>query len=283
MNSSAPSVNTLCPRAVLQAAAAVGVDDKALLRDAGISAELLQLRGEQVSLGNYLQLYALAVERSGDPDLGLYVGHIMYFSGMNLHLYMTTICRNLKEYFNLIPSTLRLHGDTGRVLIRPEGESIRLEWHPLDDRTGSWRPLADEMLKLSADIEQLKVSQKALSESVHRSQKNPKLVSALGELDSVLNGKESQSKSLSADMVRMKNQLNQAQQFLATCDSRTKELQQTVSLRESEVTKTKDLQSGQQKILDQIQVEVAANEKQIVQWKQTYEKLLNQEKELRKH
>jgi AraC-like DNA-binding protein len=65
---------------------------------------------------------------------------------------MTTICRNLKEYFNLIPSTLRLHGDTGRVLIRPEGDFIRLEWHPLDERTANWRPLTDEMLKLSADI-----------------------------------------------------------------------------------------------------------------------------------
>lgn len=149
---SAPSVNTLCPRAVLQAAAAVGVDDTALLRDVGINPDLLQLRGEQVSLGTYLELYALAVERSGDPDLGLYVGHIMYFSGMSMHLYMTTICRNLKEYFNLIPSTLRLHGDTGRVLIKPQGDFIRLEWHPLDDRTANWRPLTDEMLKLSADI-----------------------------------------------------------------------------------------------------------------------------------
>ncbi len=141
-----------CPRAVVQAAAALGVDSTALLRDAGINSDLLRAPGERIPLAQYLGLYQMAVERSDDPDLGLYVGHIIYFSGMNLHLYMTTICRNLKEYFNVIPSTIRLRGDTGRVLIRPKGDFIRLEWHPLHDETRRWRPLVDEMLKSSAEI-----------------------------------------------------------------------------------------------------------------------------------
>lgn len=141
-----------CPRAVVQAAAALGVDSTALLRDAGINSDLLRAPGERIPLAQYLALYQMAVERTDDPDLGLYVGHIIYFSGMNLHLYMTTICRNLKEYFNVIPSTIRLRGDTGRVLIRPKGDFIRLEWHPLHDETRRWRPLVDEMLKSSAEI-----------------------------------------------------------------------------------------------------------------------------------
>ncbi|MFT4518189.1 MAG: AraC-like DNA-binding protein [Halioglobus sp.] len=146
------SVYVESARAVVQAAAALGLDTEVLLRDAGISGELLQLSGERIPLESHLNLYRMAVERSGDPDFGLYVGHIIYFSGMNLHLYMTTICRNLKEYFNVIPSTIRLRGDTGRVLIRPAGEFIRLEWHPLNEESGNWRPLIDEMLKSSADI-----------------------------------------------------------------------------------------------------------------------------------
>ncbi len=146
------SVYNLCPKAVVQAAAALGVDTGALLQDAGISAELLQIPGERIPLASYLSLYRLAAERSGDPDLGLHVGHIMYFSGINLHLYMTTICRNLKEYFNVIPSTTRLRGDGGRILINAEGDNIRLEWHPLDERTAGWRPLHDEMLKSAFDI-----------------------------------------------------------------------------------------------------------------------------------
>jgi AraC-like DNA-binding protein len=91
-------------------------------------------------------------ERSGDPNIGLYVGHIVYFSGINLHLYMTTICRNLKEYFNVIPSTIRLRGDMGRVLICPDGDFIRLEWHPLDERTLGMRAIVDEMLMSALEI-----------------------------------------------------------------------------------------------------------------------------------
>lgn len=146
------SVYVSCPRAVVQAASALGLDREVLLRDAGINPELLHAHGERLPLARYLHLYRMAVERSGDPDFGLYVGHIIYFTGMNLHLYMTTICRNLKEYFNVIPSTIRLRGDTGRVLIRPDGDYIRLEWHPLDEGMGRWRPMIDEMLKSAAEI-----------------------------------------------------------------------------------------------------------------------------------
>ncbi len=146
------SVHALCLSAVVQAAGALGVDTRSLLRDVDINPDLLVRADERVPLASYLSLYRLALERCGDPDLGLYVGHIMYFSGLNLHLYMTTICRNLKEYFNVIPSTLRLRGDTGRVLIRPEGDYICLEWHPLTVELADWRPLVDEMLKSAAEI-----------------------------------------------------------------------------------------------------------------------------------
>jgi AraC-like DNA-binding protein len=146
------SVYVLCPKAVVQAASALGVDSAMLLHDAGISQDLLSAAAERIPLASYMDLYRMAAERSGDPDIGLYVGHIVYFTGMNLHLYMTTICRNLKEYFNVIPSTIRIRGDTGRVLIRPQGDFIRLEWHPLNEETATWRPLVDEMLKSSAEI-----------------------------------------------------------------------------------------------------------------------------------
>ena len=66
-----------------------------LLRELSIRPERLKSQSERVPLEQYLELYRKALERTGDPDLGLYVGHIIFFSGMNLHLYMTTICRNL--------------------------------------------------------------------------------------------------------------------------------------------------------------------------------------------
>ena len=151
-NTAMGSVPISCPRAVVQAAAPFGVERGALLRDAGIPPELLRQAGQRIATAQYMQLYRLAVARSGEPDLGLHVGHIIYFTGMNLHLYMTTICRNLKEYFNVIPSTVQLRGDLGRILVRPRGDYLRLEWHPLQHTLRDWRPLHDEMLKSSVEI-----------------------------------------------------------------------------------------------------------------------------------
>jgi AraC-like DNA-binding protein len=146
------SVHAFCPAAIVQAVRARGVDGAALARDSGIDPQWLQNPGERISMRSYLRLYQLAEQHTGDPDLGLAVGHITYFMGMNLHLYMTTISRTLKEYLNVIPSTIRLRGDQGRVLIKAEGDRIRMEWHPLVEATKSWRCLNDEMLLSSTRI-----------------------------------------------------------------------------------------------------------------------------------
>ncbi len=146
------SVYVFCLNAVVQAAAALGVPGQALLRDAGVNPELLRLAGERVPMATYLSLYRLAEQRTGNPDLGLRVGHITYFMGMNLHLYMTTICSDLREYLNIIPSTIHLRGDQGRVLVNPENDRIRLEWHPLSAEVAASRCLHDEILISSATI-----------------------------------------------------------------------------------------------------------------------------------
>lgn len=148
----AATVYVQCVDAVLQAASALGLSRRQLLLGTQIDPGRLRVAGERIPFADYLALYQLAEERSGVTDFGLYVGHISYLMGMNLHLYMTTICRDLREYLNVIPSTIRLRGDVGQVLIRPEGEYLRLEWHPLDVASARWRCLSDEMLSSSAAI-----------------------------------------------------------------------------------------------------------------------------------
>ncbi|MEH6590919.1 MAG: AraC family transcriptional regulator ligand-binding domain-containing protein [Halioglobus sp.] len=146
------TVYVSCINAVLQTAEAVGVDRRLLLREAGISPALLSIPSERVSLEQYTSLYESSCNHTGDPDLGLRVGRVTYFLGLNLHLYMTTICSNLKQYLNVIPSTINLRGDLGRVLIRPQGDFIRLEWHPLNLSERTARLVSDEMLASSAFI-----------------------------------------------------------------------------------------------------------------------------------
>jgi len=147
-----PTVYVACFNAVLQAAAALGADRNALITEVGFEAELLRFPSERLPVRQFLELYKHAHRRTANPDLGLNVGRVSYFLGLNLHLYMTTICRNLKEYLNVIPSVTNLRGDLGRVVIRPEGEFIRLEWHPVDPATHVLRSLSDEMLASSALI-----------------------------------------------------------------------------------------------------------------------------------
>jgi AraC-like DNA-binding protein len=146
------TVYVACAKAVLQAAAAEGLDSRRLVAEAGINPDLLRLPGERIPVGQYLELYRRAQKYADNPDIGLTVGHISYFTGMNLHMYMTTICRNLKEYLNVIPSTIKLRGDLGQVLIKPAGDTIRLEWHPMGSVPAQWRALTDEMLSSSASI-----------------------------------------------------------------------------------------------------------------------------------
>ena len=72
--------------------------------------------------------------------------------GLNLLLYMSTICDSFRDYLNLVPSILRLRGDIGEVFIKRDGEFIRLEWHPLQQATRRERYLSDEVLTSSAAI-----------------------------------------------------------------------------------------------------------------------------------
>lgn len=148
----AHTVYVSCFNAVLQAAEAMGVKRHTLLADADLTENALQNSSERLPVSQFLKFYQLTESRVDSPDLGLHVGRIIYFTGLNLHLYMTTICRNLKEYLNVVPSTINLRGDLGRVVIRPEGQFIRLEWHPLDPSTVSVRFLSDEILASSALI-----------------------------------------------------------------------------------------------------------------------------------
>lgn len=152
MLSSEATVYVSCVNAVLQGASPQHAERMQLLARAGIDQSVLDTASARLPVTQLLDLYRIADKVTSNPDLGLNVGRIIFFQGLNLELYMTTICRNLKEYLNVIPSVIKLRGDLGRVLIKPEGEYIRLEWHPLDSSTNTLRYLSDEMLSSSARI-----------------------------------------------------------------------------------------------------------------------------------
>jgi hypothetical protein len=137
---------------VLQAAAQWGADPEALLRGAAIDPATLQSPDIRIPVDCLFALYALAEEATGNADIGLTVGRIVYLKGLNLQLYMGSVCHRFRDYLNLMPSVLNLRGDIGEVKMRREQQYIRLEWLPLLADSGSQRYLSDEMLAASAAI-----------------------------------------------------------------------------------------------------------------------------------
>ncbi len=143
----AASINSL-----LLAAEQLGAPRSDLLVGSGIDETLLSAPENRISLGQYFKLFRTAEQLTGNSDIALYAGRVGYLAGLNLQLYMATICHSFRDYLNLMPSVLKMWGDIGEVKITAAGDLIRLEWRPLVTATSNDRFLTDAMLAASAAI-----------------------------------------------------------------------------------------------------------------------------------
>ncbi|NIB43350.1 AraC family transcriptional regulator [Pseudomaricurvus alkylphenolicus] len=146
------SVYSTYVEAIVQAGEHLGAPVDALLIKVGIDKHLFKDPEHRFPVAKVLRFYQLLAEHTNNPDIGLYTGRIAHINGLNLQLYMSTVCSTFREYLNLMPSVLRFSGDIGEVVIQGEPEFIRLEWQPLWKATGTQRLLTDEMLTVSAAI-----------------------------------------------------------------------------------------------------------------------------------
>ena len=147
-----PSVKASGINAILQVAERFGVSRLKLLSLAQLEPEWLGHADDRLPVARQFDMYRLAAELTGQPDIGLYVGRALHFRGLNLLLYMSTICQTFREYLNLVPSLLKMRGDLGVVAIEREGDFIRLEWRPQQTQSEGERFLSDEILASSAAI-----------------------------------------------------------------------------------------------------------------------------------
>jgi AraC-like DNA-binding protein len=152
MSEDKPSVKATGINAILQVAERYAVPRARLLAMAHLEPEWLRHADDRLPVQRQFEIYRIAAELTGQPDIGLYVGRVQHFRGLNLLLYMSTICQTFREYLNLVPSLLRMRGDLGVVAIERDGEFIRLEWRPLQQESASERFLTDEILASSAAI-----------------------------------------------------------------------------------------------------------------------------------
>ena len=137
---------------LLLAAEQLGAKKADLLDATNLNAQDLGDPENRVPVATYLDIFSTAEEATRCKDIGLYAGRISYLTGLNLQLYMATICHTFRDYLNLMPSVLKMWGDIWEVKIQADGAFIRLEWRPLDASTGKKRFLTDVMLSASAMI-----------------------------------------------------------------------------------------------------------------------------------
>ena len=137
---------------LLIAAVQLGASRSELLAGSGLDEALLSDPESRIALDRYFKLFAVAEQLTGNSDIALYTGRVGYLAGLNLQLYMATICHSFRDYLNLMPSVLKMWGDIGEVKIAAAGDLIRLEWHPLVAATSTDRFLTDAMLAASAAI-----------------------------------------------------------------------------------------------------------------------------------
>ncbi|HIG66859.1 MAG TPA: AraC family transcriptional regulator [Porticoccaceae bacterium] len=138
--------------AILQVSEQLGLSKQLLMKEAGVDGSELNIPDRRFPVNAYFRLYQVAASAADDPDLGLTVGRVTFLKGLNLQLYLATVCKSFRDYLNLMPSNVKLRGDIGCVTIHREGDLVELRWEPLMPETGRKRFVSDEMLAASAGI-----------------------------------------------------------------------------------------------------------------------------------
>ena len=147
-----PTVHARGINAILQVAERFGVRREQLLSRAQLEPEWLRYADDRLPVERQFDMYRLAAELTGCDDIGLYVGRTLFFSGINLQLYMSTLCASFREYLNLVPRILKLRGDIGETRVERSGDFILVVWDPLQEASKSERYLSDEILYTSSAI-----------------------------------------------------------------------------------------------------------------------------------
>jgi AraC-like DNA-binding protein len=131
---------------LVQVAKMLGLPSERLLQQVSVDAGLLSDPDARIPLAKAIELYDLLVAESGNGDVGLYSGRVLYIGGLNLQLYITSMCNTFREYLNLMPSLLRLAGDMGVVKVNREDDLISIVWVPLWEDSREHRFLTDHIL-----------------------------------------------------------------------------------------------------------------------------------------
>ncbi len=109
-----------------------GLDGVRCATDAGLEAALLEDATELIDMGLYARIVDTALERSGDPRLGLRVGKAAPAAALHLVGHLAVACRTLREASELFLRYTPLLLEGARFDLRVEGETAIFSYrHPV--------------------------------------------------------------------------------------------------------------------------------------------------------
>jgi len=98
-------------RSIAEMLAAEGLDTNALLTAAGIDPAALEAPGARIATEKISRLWELAVERSGNPAIGLAQPQVVRPTGFDVVGYTMMSCANLQDAFERLVRYLRILSD----------------------------------------------------------------------------------------------------------------------------------------------------------------------------
>ena len=111
-------------KGVIDMMANAGLDTAELMRIAGIDRALLLDRDGRVPTETMSRLWRVAVERTGNPEIGL-IGSVLPMPGnFDVVGYSMLSSSNLRAALQSISRHMRLVSDAAEVTLEPDGENV---------------------------------------------------------------------------------------------------------------------------------------------------------------
>lgn len=133
-------------RTLLDVAERRGAQVPALMREAGLPADVVRSPELRLSASQAIRLFECAVAATGDADLGLHMGEAVRPASFNALGYAAMSCATLAETLPLLLRFERLVTELGTTELRQSGDWMTIAWRPAVEAGPGLRAIQDAIV-----------------------------------------------------------------------------------------------------------------------------------------
>lgn len=145
-------LNTRLIHVYMQLAADLGIDRNKLVACSDIDPIWLARTDLEVPVAVLYKLAANMAKMAGTEDIGLLAGRACFLNQGGLISHLSGLSSHLRQWLNMMPSSLQAVGDIGETGIGREGELLHTQWLATTPAAQSGRYIADMMLSMSQSL-----------------------------------------------------------------------------------------------------------------------------------